>query len=311
MSIHDELVIREAREADGPALAAFMQAQGQQRSTREYLEHWYFDNPTQGGSVTLGERDGAVVGMATMNAHRFRRSIQTALVAMPQKVLTHASLRGQGIFGKLYRASERACLERGADFFLTVTNSESTDIFLNKFGYLRLPSPGMTILLPLPGNVEFGSTDEWEPLASFGTENGEAWRMAKDRVHYRWRFVDHPLREYLFGRCSANGADLGCVFLKRVRKRAVPVMLLLDMVPAGSAASGDLLRAARKLTWKHGGLALLCLQEERFASAIAANSPVLRRSSGFNFLVKGRDQQHTHALAKQSFEISLGDLDFF
>ena len=230
---------------------------------------------------------------------------------MPQKVLTDASLRGQGIFGKLYRASERACLERGADFFLTVTNSESTDIFLNKFGYVRLPSPGMALLLPLPGKVELSSADKWEFLASFETENGDAWRMAKDRVHYRWRFIDHPLREYVIGCCSANGADLGCVFLKRTRKRAVPVMLLLDMVPAVPAASGDLLRAARKLTWKHGALALLCHQEERVAAAFTENSPIIRRSSGFNLLVKGRDQQHTHALANQSFEISLGDLDFF
>ncbi len=75
---------------------------------------------------------------------------------MPQKVLTDANLRGQGVFGKVYSASEQAC-RRGADFFLTVTNAASTPIFLGKFGYQRTAVPRMAALLPCPG--ERGCTD--------------------------------------------------------------------------------------------------------------------------------------------------------
>ena len=123
--------------------------------------------------------------------------------------------------------------------------------------------------------------------------------------------MDHPLKEYVSARCSTNGKELGSVFLKRVKKKGVPVMLLLDMTPREVATSGDLLRVARKLAWKHRALALLCLQEERLLLAITANSPVMHRSSGFNFLAKGKDESHTRALAREPVEISFGDLDFF
>lgn len=311
MTATADLIIREGVEADMTALSAFMRGQGQLRSTGEYLRHWYFRNPTRGGTVILGEREGAVVGVATMNAHRFHRAGETALVAMPQKVLTAASLRGQGIFGRLYRASERSCLEKGADFFLTVTNRDSTDIFLSKFGYTRLPSPHLAVMLPRPGKVEASSLTTDDVPISTANLNGPAWCMAKDVSHHRWRFMDYPLKEYVGVRCSTDGRELGCVFLKRVKRKGVPVMLLLDILPRDIATSGDLLRAARKLAWKHRAFALICLQEERLMPAISANSPVIRRSSNFNFLAKGRDDSHTRALARQPVEISLGDLDFF
>ena len=311
MSNASDLVIREATERDTPALSAFMQAQKQPRSSVEYLRHWYFHAPVKGGTVIVGERDGAVIGMATMTAHRFQQGHSTALVAMPQKVLTDSALRGQGIFGKLYRASESACLEKGADFFLTVTNAASTDIFLNKFGYVRLPSPRMAVMLPLFGKVETRSPIAADVVTSTASKESDVWRMMKDSAHHQWRFIDHPLREYVMASCSMKGEELGVVFLKRIKKKGVPVMLLLDMVPRYEARLPQLLRAARKLTWKHRAFALLCLHEETFAQAIKDNSPIAQRSSGFNFLVKGKDDAHTRELASQRFEISFGDLDFF
>src|SRR5437868_5540133 len=139
-----------------PAVSAFMQAEHQERSDAEYLRHWYFRNPIAGSAMLIGEREGSVVGMATMNVHHFRGPAGLALAAMPQKVLTHASLRGQGIFGRLYRACETVCLARGVDFFITVTNAASTPIFLAKFGYQRAPSPTLGLMLPMPGRAEAG-----------------------------------------------------------------------------------------------------------------------------------------------------------
>ena len=310
MSRAEELLVREAEEADAPALSDFMRAQRQERCTPEYLRHWYFRGPVKGGALIMGERNGRILGMATMTAHRFERMEASALVAMPQKVLTDASARGQGIFGKLYRASERACLDHGADFFLTVTNAASTPIFLGKFGYRRVDPPRMAVLLPLPGRpgcrvLVHAEAERPDP------DRPGIWRMHKDATYDQWRFIDHPLREYICLACERNGRPLGSIFLKRIRKKGVPVMLLLDMVPTALELAPELLRAARRAAWQHRCLALLVLEEEGNRAVIAANGPVLHRSSNFNLLVKGKDEAHTAALASQRFELAFGDLDFF
>ena len=310
MSRAEEMRVREAQETDASALSVFMIAQQQERCTPEYLRHWYFQGPVKGGAMMMGERNGRILGMATMTAHRFERMEASALVAMPQKVLTDASARGQGIFGKLYRASERACLDHGADFFLTVTNAASTPIFLGKFGYRRVDPPRMAVLLPLPGRPVSRVLVRTEVERSDPLRNG-IWRMHKDAAYHQWRFIDHPLREYICLACELNGRPLGSIFLKRIRKKGVPVMLLLDMVPTAMELAPELLRAARKAAWQQRCLALLVLDQEDNRAAIAANGPAVHRSSNFNLLVKGEDEVHTAALASQHFELAFGDLDFF
>ena len=104
MSAHD-LGIAPLQEADLSALAAFMRTHGNPGADEEHLRHWYLRNPTGSSAVMLGRLDGRIVGMATTNDHWFNGPEGRAIVGMPQKVLTDTSLRGKGIFGKLYRAS--------------------------------------------------------------------------------------------------------------------------------------------------------------------------------------------------------------
>lgn len=310
MTTGAEIVIREAGEQGLASVSAFMCAQQKMRNSEAYLRHWYFRNPVPGGSLVIGEREGRIVGMATMNAHHFVRNYSTALVAMPQKVLTDPSLRGQGVFGRLYRHCEKVSIERHADLFLTVTNAASTDIFLRKFGYVRLPSPLMAVMMPLPGRPQARPLSaEDKPMAP--TSAGPSWHMTKDETHLQWRYLDHPLREYIMVRCALGPGVLGDLFLKRIRKKGLPVMLVMEMTASDPAVLPELLRTARRLSWQHRCVALLCLTEARFKEAIAKNGPMIRRTSGFNLLVKGLGPAHTSELAQQPFEISFGDLDFF
>ncbi len=304
----DELTMRPAAENDLQRLSAFMHAQGQVRCSPEYLRHWYFHTPSGSASVIIGEQAGALVCMATTNDHHFISTTGKALVGMPQKVLTDASLRGKGIFGKLYWASEKACLARGVDLFLTVTNEASTPIFLGKFGYQRLPSPRMAILLPAIGNIPMLATDS--QLNERRVQLTSVWGIEKSAKYLLWRYTQHPLREYVIAHIGTTAEELGWLFLKRIRKKGLPVMLLMDMVPAHAGAEHDLFRMARRLTLKHGCTALLCLQEEWMEPALR-RTPSLERSSGFNWLVKGRDDAHTQQLLAQRFDLSFGDLDFF
>ena len=310
MNEKPEIRIREAEKGDLPSVSAFMRAQQQARCDETYLHHWYFQNPVRGGSLTIGELAGKVVGMATTNAHRFERKGAHGLVAMPQKVLTDASLRGQGVFGRLYRECEGVSLRGGANFFLTVTNAASTDIFLEKFGYSRLPSPRMAVMISLPGKTtarSLGPDDA--PRPSTGSHG--SWRMAKDSAHLKWRYLDHPLREYTTVRCSGDSGPIGDLFLRRTKTVGYRWKGLTVLSASDPTHFPELMRTARRIAWQQRCFALLSLVEERFNDALRANGPTIRRSSGFNLLEKGMHPADTAALAEQTFELSFGDLDFF
>ena len=224
------------------------------------------------------------------------------LVAMPQKVLTDPAYRGMGIFQRLYKASEKACLARGVSFFLTVTNKASTPIFLGRFGYARAREP---VLLwhplsfgPLPPvSQDDTMLQEQQPAAG-------GWRMMKDPDHYRWRYSENPASDH--ARYGFKIEDrTGFVFVKKIRKKGVPILLVLDMV-GSSDQQKTLLSASRKLAWKHRCPFLL-----RMEDPLLNDHGGFKINSGFNLLVKGRDVNETRRLASEKFHLSFGDLDFF
>ena len=272
------------------------------------MSHWYFADPSAGSTIIIGSIDGRIAGMATMKHHRFQGPGGATLVGMPQKVLTDEAMRGKGIFHKLYHASEDQARIQGVDLFLTVTNAASTPIFLGKFGYQRMPAPRMVALSPMPGGVEVLPM-ETGTIPGPDRSDHDRLTMRKDPSHYQWRYLAHPSAGYLALRIAIAGSEAGWIFLRRTKKLGMPVMLLLDLVPsAGDPAL--LLRAARRIAWKQRCVSLLCLEEERLRNAVSRNGPVLRRSSGLNLLVKGRDDQHTQSLVARPVQLAFGDLDF-
>ena len=302
------LSIRTAHSTDVPALSAFMESQGQDRCSAAYLEHWYFRNPSGSASVIIGEMDGRIVGMATTNDHIFEKAGEEVLVGMPQKVLTDEAIRGQGVFGRLHAAAEKACLDRGVEMFLTVTNAASTPIFIERFGFRRLPVPRMALLLPSIGaapilSESFGPPGERAP-------NQDTWRMKKDAGHFSWRYTQNPLKEYTFLQVSDDGNNGGWIVLRRIRRANLPMSLLMDMGPEGGDTGTNLLKMARRLALHQRSLGLLALEESWNSSSLRRAS-VARRSSGLALLVKGTDGAHTQALLNNRFDLAFGDLDFF
>ncbi len=298
------LSIRAAHSTDVPALSAFMESQGQDRCSAAYLEHWYFRNPSGSASVIIGEMDGRIVGMATTNDHIFEKAGEEVLVGMPQKVLTDEAIRGQGVFGRLHAAAEKACLDRGVEMFLTVTNAASTPIFIERFGYRRLPVPRMALLLPSIGAAPILSGGCGPPGER--APNQDTWRMKKDAVHFRWRYTQNPLKEYTFLKVS----DDGWIVLRRIRRARLPMSLLMDMVPERGGTGTKPLKMARRLALHQRSLGLLALEESWNSSSLKRAS-IATRSSGLTFLVKGKDGAHTQALLDHRFDLAFGDLDFF
>ena len=301
------LSIRPAHSTDVPALSAFMESQGQDRCSAAYLEHWYFRNPSGSASVIIGEMDGRIVGMATTNDHIFEKAGEEVLVGMPQKVLTDEAIRGQGVFGRLHAAAEKACLDRGVEMFLTVTNAASTPIFIERFGFRRLPVPRMALLLPSIGAVPIHSEGCGPPRERAPSQ--DTWRMKKDAVHFSWRYTQDPLKEYTFLQVSDDDNG-GWIVLRRIRRARLPMSLLMDMVPERGGTGTKPLKMARRLALHQRSLGLLALEESWNSSSLRRAS-VATRSSGLTFLVKGKDGAHTQALLDHRFDLAFGDLDFF
>jgi hypothetical protein len=303
------LDIAAAQEQDLVELAAFMAAQSGGTVDPDRLHHWYFMNPAGSASVIIGRLTGRVVGMATTNDHWFDGPDGRALVAMPQKVLVDGTMRGRGIFSKLYWASEAACRQRGVHFFLTVTNAASTPIFLGKFGYRRLPSPMAIAMAPALGRLDLGPTPDPWPTTMLADWPVGVWHMVKPGEHYRWRYLTVKDPSHLHLSVHRAGRYRGELFLKRTRKAGLPILLLLDAVPMGSQAWPDLLRAARVMALRLGCLGLLALERPGLGNAVAG-IPRKRLSSGLNLLVKGLDDTHTERLQRAEFNLAFGDLDF-
>ena len=301
------LSIRPAHSTDVPALSAFMESQGQDRCSAAYLEHWYFRNPSGSASVIIGEMDGRIVGMATTNDHIFEKAGEEVLVGMPQKVLVDEAMRGQGVFGRLHAAAEKACLDRGVEMFLTVTNAASTPIFIERFGFRRLPVPRMALLLPSIGAVPIHSEGCGPPGERAPSQ--DTWRMKKDAVHFSWRYTQNPLKEYTFLQVSDDDNG-GWIVLRRIRRARLPMSLLMDMVPERGGTGTKPLKMARRLALHQRSLGLLALEESWNSSSLRRAS-VATRSSGLTFLVKGKDGAHTQALLDHRFDLAFGDLDFF
>lgn len=305
-----ELTIRQARVEDLDALAAFMREHNGGDIDASYLQHWYFDNPSRSASLMLGWVESSLVGMATTNDHYFERLGEgPRLVAMPQKVLVDASARGKGYFGKLYKASEAACSERGAEFFLTVTNAASTPIFLKRFGYQRLPSPTLVALGARPGKVQYSEVAEVLHAASPALSS--KWRMCKDEEHYSWRYASTSVSKHRILRISAAGKALGTAVLRPLRKGGLPFLLLMDLLPERAEFGAPLLSAVRRIAWEHRAVGVLALGEDHQRPWLREQFPRLARNSGFNLLVKGKNEAHTQQLTSHSFELAFGDLDFF
>ncbi len=304
-----EVQITLATKEDLPVLASFISSNTAKRISPEELQHWYFRNPTGSASVCIGWHDSQIIGMATTNDHFFSSGVREVLVAMPQRVLTDPAWRGRGVFNKLYWRSEEECLRRCVSFFLTVTNEASTPIFLGKFGYQRCKIPKAFYLPPI---VPFSKTRS-SPEGTIGGEQDlpvdRTWRMLKDRDHYRWRFEELPDPSHLILPIVHAGRYQGDLYLKRFRKKGLPFMLLLDMVPIDREAVPLLLNHARREAFKNGCVGLLALSTGVLRDAIAGKWSVTL-SSNFNLLVKGKDPNETSELAHMDFDLCFGDLDF-
>jgi hypothetical protein len=288
---------------------------GEAHVDSEYLDWWYFKNPSNSFAFFHLDVNGEPEGLATTNNMCVNVEGTDKKVAMPQKVLTSTTVRGKGYFGKLYRHTESDNIANGVDCFLTFTNAMSTPIFLEKFGYKRGISPTVFIVPSILGLIERKQYeipfqfDEYflESCKSFGFKN----YVKKDPTYFTWRYLKYDKQAFSILRViNETGGTIGYVVLKRRIILRLPVYVVMDVIAISSKNIDQILWAALHFSLKKFAFGIMFLENDLFASSSLLPLAFKKRNK-LNFLVKGKTEEETTTLSKIHFNFFAGDLDFF
>lgn len=312
MMSNEQVQLIKTEDKDIEAITGFIRRENDDSHiSSEYVKWWYFDNPSKSFSFWHFLSGNEVVGVATTNNFYIHTSAGKKLAAMPQKVVTSAKMRGKGVFGKLYRQTEKDNLENGADFFLTFTNEASTPIFLGKFGYLKGICPD--VIFALPRVSSFFNSKNYESVTFDAIKDAQKPQensFVKDPDYFRWRYSPESKEDVTILKVKGRkGATSGFIFLKKIYKKRIPLYVLLDLLILEESETGRLIEAAVSFASRKFSMGLLALDREdlsehwqRFAHR--------RIKNRFNFLVKGQSEEETKALAETKFNFSFSELDF-
>ena len=311
----DRIRIRPLMKEDLPALAELISRENSDGEiSSSYLEHWYYGNPVGSFAAAVAIRGGTIQGVATTNNFRFQKGEESVLVGMPQKVLTSRVIRARGVFGRLYFETERINFEEeGVDFLVTFTNAASTPIFLNRFGFARGASPRLSLLPADPTGVVRrrrhrrveGFDAEFLTRDLIQMPEG----LEKNGAFYQWRYGGACSGSYVKLQIGGEHDRTGYVVLRKVRKRGLPVYLLMDLVATDIDSLPDFFRQAQRFAAASGAVGILCFRNP-FTEIGTSGRLTLPAGRPFNFLVKGRSDQHTTELVDARFSLSFGDVDF-
>ncbi len=230
---------------------------------------------------------------------------------MPQKVVTSYKMRGKGVFGKLYRQTEKDNLENGADFFLTFTNEASTPIFLGKFGYLKGICPD--VIFAFPRVSAFFNSNNYESITSDAIKDVQKPQVnsfIKDLDYFRWRYSPESEEDVTILKVKGEkSTTAGFIFLKKIYKKRIPLYILLDMLILEESEVEQLMEAAVNFASRKFSMGLLALDREGFSECWKRFAH-RRIKNRFNFLVKGKSEDETKKLAETKFNFSFSELDF-
>jgi GNAT superfamily N-acetyltransferase len=266
------------------------------RPEAEDDEWWHERNPVGPALRTLAERDGRVVGVASMSFLRARVDGAEELVPVAVGLATDAAERGRGVFGGLERANEADVAARGCSVALVFPNPASRPV-LGALGWEELWRGRVWARPPLPtvrrGRFrleELTSIPDGVERLTDASVNGPL----VDAEFLDWRYLRSPRPYRVLG--AFEGGDLrGLVAVRLRRGRLAVVCHALGEV-------GQLLRALGA----NGALATIALVPHRRHAAFVG--------SGFVPTPKTVDvlgKSLTDRPLAGSWEFQLGDFDVF
>ncbi|WP_372366814.1 hypothetical protein [Candidatus Uabimicrobium sp. HlEnr_7] len=312
MEISENLQLQLANSNDFMSISSLRARDNDKNANIDYLQYWYEKNPNSSYSIAICKVGEETEGVASTNNFVFNIQNHAKQVAMPQKVLTSPKIRGQGIFGKLYRMTEADNLAKGIDCFFTFTNAMSTPIFLQKFNYTKGQSPQICLLVANPLHclrlrkpyiiVDKFCENYWQrDLLQIPNA------MVKNASYYKWRYQDYKSNMYIKLRSPAQ--NNGYVVLKKMYKKKIAFFALLDIITDDSKNITELITIAYSYASSRLSLGLMVCYHQLFSSALDRFYQI-RFNDRLNFLVKGKTLAETEMLNKIKFSFTFGDFDF-
>lgn len=283
---------------------------GNKNWTREKIEHWYFNNPSNSYSMWKVDANGKMEGYATTNNFYYKINNKRSLVAMSQNVLTSVMVRGKGLFRNLYFKTETENIEDNkAAYFLTFTNVMSTPVFLDKLGYVRGKCP--VLLISFFNPLSFIQQKEVERLESINEVKWDSFfqfenAMEKSLSYFKWRYAIYTDNELHIISVSNQGSLIGYAFLLVKTKKGIKYMVFTDVICRRTVDIASIIKASRYYVSKKLFLFMLMFEIPSEKSNYGIS---LRIKDRFNFLVKGKTPAETEMLSDRQFSLFLGDLD--
>ncbi len=284
---------------------------GNQNLSEAFIDHWYFNNPSNSKSLWKVVMDGSIEGFATTNNFKFNIDNKECLVAMSQNVLTSTKVRGKGLFNKLYLKTEEENIEENkVDYFLTVTNKLSTPIFINKFNYVRGKCP--LVLLTFFNVFDLFSKIKYKRLSDINSIDFPHTHycfnnaMKKNRDHFKWRYNKYATDKLHVIAILEHAKTIGYAILKSEKKKGVKILILMDIICVSEESIPLIIEGCYVYTTKNYFLAMLMFD---IYGKLKRKKNQLSFKEKFNFLVKGKSQEDTKMLSQTNFNLFFGDLD--
>ncbi len=311
----EEYLLEKINETDKNELALLaLETENNKRFNAEFIQHWYFDNPSNSFSLWKVVVNNKIEGYATSNNFKYKINGQDTKVAMPQNVLTSLKTRGKGLFNKLYFKTEADNInEKNINVFLTFTNSLSTPIFINKFNYLRGKCP--IVFFNFFSIANFFRKDNFRLLKSIDEIDASFFRKAyhfdnaaiKDESYYKWRYHQYTKKNLHIIAVFDKKNILGYSFLKVEKRRGIKFLILMDIIAIDLFSISAIIAASFVFSSKkfYAGTVLFNLEANNIGKKIFR----LKLKERFNFLVKGENDNHSKILSKIDFNMFFSDLD--
>lgn len=285
---------------------------GNNNLTEDYIQHWYFENPSKSYSLWKAELNGSIEGFATSNNFSFVINNKRCRVAMPQNVLTSVKVRGKGVFNKLYFKTEADNVENNrADYFLTFTNKLSTPIFLSKFGYSRGICPPVVLSFFSP--LRFLKKNDFERITDLNSvrvlhpyQFNNA--LEKSTEHMQWRYRKYTFPALHIIAVKKNDVIIGYAFLKAEKKKGIRFLMLMDVFCEKEKDVSLIIDACYSYTAKNYFLFLMMFELPNYKQKSILQLKIKGR---FNFLVKGKNPEETMMLSLLKCNFFFGTMDSF
>ena len=210
-----------------------------ERPGERFFEWFYEQNPVRPASVLLAEDAGRLVATVAMSFLQMAVGGKELTVGMPMRVATDEAYRGRGIFRDLEAENEEQARATGVRLLLTVPNSASAPVFLERLGWTPLPSLRVWARIrALPARRARAQVERFDDLNEPPPDvSGD--RVLRDAAWLNWRFADGP-RRYSLLRDGGGYAVVGT----RTRFGVVAALEGRLLRTATAASSGRVLIAA-------------------------------------------------------------------